>query len=291
MARKRLKSCSDSSLPMLTRKACTRHDNAFCRSRSPARIQISLVRRISSMLRTQRTDASASRALNKQEVNQSMKIGILGTGMVGNALGTKLVQGGHLVTMGSRTANNETAQKWAARLGDRASTATFGDAATFGEIVFNCTGGAHSMEALGTVDRESLRGKILIDVSNPLQQAEDGSTIMSFCNTDSLGERIQKAFPNTRVVKALNTVNCEVMVDPSLVPGDHNLFICGNDAAAKEEVIRLLASWFNWKPENIVDLGDITGARGMEMLMPFWLRLFQGVIGHPHFNYQIVRGL
>ena len=219
-----------------------------------------------------------------------MNIGILGTGMVGNALGTKLVQGGHLVTMGSRTANNETARKWAAPLGDRARTATFGDAAAFGEIVINCTGGVHSMEALSTVDAESLRGKILIDVSNPLEQAEDGSMIMSFCNTDSLGERIQKTFPNTRVVKALNTVNCEVMVNPSLVPGDHNLFICGNDAAAKEEVINLLASWFSWKPENIVDLGDITGARGTEMLMPFWLRLFQGVIGHPHFNYQIVRG-
>jgi len=220
-----------------------------------------------------------------------MKIGILGTGMVGNALGTKLVQGGNLVTMGSRSAKNESAQKWAAPLGDRARTATFSDAAAFGEIVINCTGGAHSMEALGTIDAESLLGKILIDVSNPLQQAEDGSMIMSFCNTDSLGERIQKAFPNTRVVKALNTVNCEVMVNPSLVPGDHNLFICGNDAAAKEEVISLLASWFSWKPENIVDLGDITGARGMEMLMPFWLRLFQGVIRHPHFNYQIVRGL
>jgi predicted dinucleotide-binding enzyme len=175
-------------------------------------------------------------------------------------------------------------------LGDRARTATFGDAAAFGEIVINCTGGAHSMEALGTVDAESLRGKILIDVSNPLQQAEDGSMIMSFCNTDSLGERIQKAFPNTRVVKALNTVNCEVMVNPSLVPGDHNLFICGNDAAAKKEVINLLANWFSWNPENIVDLGDITGARGMEMLMPFWLRLFQSVFGHPYFNYQIVRG-
>ena len=146
------------------------------------------------------------------------------------------------------------------------------------------------MEALGTVDSESLRGKILIDASNPLQQAEDGSMIMSFCNTDSLGERIQKAFPNTRVVKTLNTVNCEVMVNPSLVPGDHNLFICGNDDAAKKDVINLLANWFGWKPENIVDLGDITGARGMEMLMPFWLRLFQGVIGHPHFNYEIVRG-
>jgi predicted dinucleotide-binding enzyme len=80
------------------------------------------------------------------------------------------------------------------------------------------------------------------------------------------------------------------MVDPSLVPGDHNLFICGNDASAKKEVTELLATWFGWKSGKIIDLGEISGARGMEMLMPFWLRLFQGVIGHPHFNYQIVRG-
>jgi predicted dinucleotide-binding enzyme len=219
-----------------------------------------------------------------------MKIGILGTGMVGNALGTKLVQIGNEVAMGSRKANNETAQKWAASLGARARPATFRDAAVFGEIVINCTGGAHSMEALETVGPEPLRGKILIDISNPLQQASDGSMVMAFCNTDSLGERIQKAFPLTRVVKALNTVNCEVMIEPSRVPGDHNLFIAGNDAMAKKEVINHLNAWFSWKPENIVDLGDITAARGTEMMMPLWMRLFQSVIGHPHFNYQIIRG-
>jgi predicted dinucleotide-binding enzyme len=219
-----------------------------------------------------------------------MKIGILGTGMVGNALGTKLVQIGNEVMMGSRKANNETAQKWAASLGERAKSATFRDAAVFGEIVINCTGGAHSMEALETVGPEPLRAKILIDISNPLQQASDGSMVMAFCNTDSLGERIQKAFPQTRVVKALNTVNCEVMIEPSRVPGDHNLFIAGNDAMAKKEVINHLNAWFGWKPENIVDLGDITAARGTEMMMALWMRLFQGVIGHPHFNYQIIRG-
>jgi hypothetical protein len=219
-----------------------------------------------------------------------MKIAVLGTGMVGNALGTKLVELGHEVTMGSRRANNEKALQWAKPLGARARSATFADATTFGEIVFNCTGGAHSMEALETVGPEPLRGKILIDVSNPLQQADDGSMIMAFCNTDSLGERIQKAFPSTRVVKGLNTVNCEVMVNPSLVPGDHNLFICGNDAPAKKEVIDHLSAWFGWKPENIIDLGDITAARGTEMMMPLWMRLFQGVIGHPHFNYHIIRG-
>jgi 8-hydroxy-5-deazaflavin:NADPH oxidoreductase len=219
-----------------------------------------------------------------------MKIGILGTGMVGNALGTKLVQLGNEVTMGSRSASNESAQKWASGLGERARSATFRDAASFGEIVISCTGGAHSMEALQSVGADPLRGKILIDVSNPLQQAADGSMIMAFCNTESLGEKIQTAFPWTRVVKALNTVNCEVMVNPSLVPGDHNLFVCGNDAAAKKDVIKLLGDWFGWKAENVIDLGDIMTARGTEMMMPLWMRLFQSVIGHPHFNYQIIRG-
>ena len=137
--------------------------------------------------------------------------------------------------------------------------------------------------------REPLRNKILIDVST-LQQNKDGSMIMAFCNTDSLGEQIQKADPWTRVVKALNTVNYDIMVKPSRVPGDHNLFICGNHTAAKKEVTKYLSEWFGWKAENIIDVGDITAARGTEMMMPLWMRLFQGVIGHPHFNYHIVRG-
>ena len=219
-----------------------------------------------------------------------MKIGILGTGMVGNALGTRLVQKGHEVTMGSRTANNEAARKWASSLGERARTATFQDAAAFGELVISCTGGMHSMEALKSVGAGPLRGKILIDVSNPLQQGKDGSITLGFCNTDSLGERIQNAFPETRVVKALNTVNCDIMIEPSRVPGNHNLFICGNDAAAKKRVTQYLSDWFGWKPDNIIDVGDITAARGTEMMMPLWMRLFQGVIGHPHFNWQIVQG-
>ena len=219
-----------------------------------------------------------------------MKIAVLGTGMVGNALGTRLVQKGHEVTMGSRTANNEAARKWASSLGERARTATFQNAAAFGELVISCTGGMHSMEALKSVGAEPLRGKILIDVSNPLQQDKDGSIILGFCNTNSLGERIQNAFPETRVVKALNTVNCDIMIEPSRVPGNHSLFICGNDAAAKKRVTQYLSDWFGWKPDNIIDVGDITAARGTEMMMPLWMRLFQGVIGHPHFNWQIVQG-
>jgi len=171
-----------------------------------------------------------------------MKIAVLGTGMVGNALRTKLVQIGNEVAMCSRNTNNEKAAQWAKPLGARARTAAFADASRFGEIVFNCTGGAHSMEALEMVGAEPLRGKILIDVSNPLQVGEGGTMVLAFCNTDSLGERIQRAFPETRVVKALNTVNCEIMIAPSRVPGDHNLFICGNDASAKKEVVDHLNS-------------------------------------------------
>ncbi len=218
-----------------------------------------------------------------------MKIAVLGTGMVGNAIATKLVQVGHQVAMGSRSATNENATQWAQSLGANARSATFADAATFGEIIFNCTGGSHSLEALNFAGTAPLRGKILIDVANPLQSGEDGSITLSLCNSDSLGERIQEAFPETKVVKALNTVNCEVMVNPSRVPGDHNLFICGNDVAAKIQVIKYLSEWFGWKPENIIDLGDIVGARGMEMFLPLWLRLFQRVIGHPHFNVQVTR--
>jgi predicted dinucleotide-binding enzyme len=219
-----------------------------------------------------------------------MKIGILGTGMVGNALGTKLVQVGNEVTMGSRSAKNESAQNWADSLGERAHAATFRDAAVFGEIVISCTGGIHSMAALESVGADPIRGKILIDVSNPLQQNKDGSMILGICNTESLGERIQRAFPQTRVVKALNTVNCDIMIEPSRVPGDHNLFICGNDPDAKKQVTQYLSDWFGWKQQNIIDVGDITTARGTEMMMPLWMRLFQGVVGHPHFNYHIVRG-
>ena len=114
--------------------------------------------------------------------------------------------------------------------------------------------------------------------------------ILGFCSTDSFGERIQRAFPQTRVVKALNAVNCDIMIDPSRFPGDHNLFICGNDANAKNEVAKYLSDWFGWKIDNIIDVGDITAASGTEMMIPLWLRLFQGVIGHPHLNWQIVRG-
>jgi 8-hydroxy-5-deazaflavin:NADPH oxidoreductase len=218
-----------------------------------------------------------------------MNIAILGTGMVGAALGTKLVQGGQNVMMGSRSANSEGAQKWLQSAGGNAQTGTFAQAAAFGGIVLDCTNGANSLDALRLAGADNLRNKILIQVGNPLDFSTGAPPSLTVCNTTSLGEQTQREFPETRVVKALNTINCEVMINPARVPGDHALLICGNDAQAKREVTDRLGEWFGWKPSNIVDLGDITGARGTEMYLPLWLRLW-GVLGSPVFNIQIVRG-
>lgn len=216
-----------------------------------------------------------------------MKIAILGTGMVGNALGTKLVQIGHQIMMGSRTANSEPAQKWQQSVGGKAKIGTFADAAAFGEIVIDCTSGANSITALRQAGAANLAGKILIQVGNPLDFSQGMPPTLTVCNTDSQGEQTQREFPAARVVKALNTVNCEIMIAPDRIPGDHHLFICGNDAAARADVTKYLSEWFGWKPANIIDLGDITNSRGTEMFLALWIRLF-GKFGSPHFNISVV---
>src|SRR4029453_11417286 len=177
-----------------------------------------------------------------------MKIAVLGTGMVGNAIATKLVQLGHQIMMGSRTSNRDAGQEWLRSVGGKAQIGTFAEAATFGKIVFDCTNGANSIAALRQAGAANLRGKILIQVGNPLDASKGMPPTLTVCNTASLGEQVQREFPNVRGVKALNTVNCEIMIAPSRVPGDHELFICGNDAAAKREVINCLCEWFGWKP-------------------------------------------
>ena len=215
-----------------------------------------------------------------------MKIGILGTGMVGKAIGTKLVQLGHSVKMGSRTSNNEKAAEWVKGSGANASQGTFADAAAFGELVFNCTSGMSSLDALKLAGANNLSGKVLIDISNPLDFSKGMPPTLSVSNNDSLGEQIQRTFPGVNVVKTLNTMNCNIMVNPSLVPGNHDVFVCGNDAGAKSKVTEILKNWFGWK--SVIDLGDITSARGVEMMMPLWIRLM-GALQTPNFNYKIVR--
>jgi predicted dinucleotide-binding enzyme len=214
-------------------------------------------------------------------------MGVLGTGMVGQALATKLVELGHEVTMGSRQAGNERAVAWAAGAGDLASQGSFADAAAFGELLFHCTAGMHSLAALGEAGVGNLGGKVLVDIANPLDFSGGFPPTLAVCNTDSLGEQIQSTFPDTRVVKALNTMNCQVMVDPGLVAGEHVVFVCGEDEDAKRQVGELLES-FGWTPDRIVDLGGIRAARGLEMYLPLWLSLM-GATGGPNFNIAVLR--
>lgn len=215
-----------------------------------------------------------------------MKIGILGTGMVGAAIGDKLVALGHDVKMGSRTAGNEKAVAWAKKAGGRASEGTFADAAAFGELVFNCTSGAGALDALGAAGAGNLAGKILLDISNPLDFSKGMPPTLFAGNTDSLGEKIQAAFPQTKVVKTLNTMNANLMVDASRVPGEHDVFVSGNDREAKGRVTEILRGWFGWK--NVIDLGDITTARGTESFLPLWIRLW-GALGSAEFNIHVVK--
>jgi len=216
-----------------------------------------------------------------------MKIGVLGTGIVGQTIGSKLSTLGHEVRMGARQANNEKAVTWTKSAGARASQGTFADAAGLGEVVFNCTSGTAALDVLNAAGQEALRGKILVDVSNPLDFSKGFPPSLFTGNTDSLGEQIQRAFPATKVVKALNTVNAMVMVDPARVGrGEHDIFMCGNDAEAKARVGEILRGWFGWK--NVVDLGDISAARAVESYLPLWLRLM-GALGTADFNVHIVR--
>jgi predicted dinucleotide-binding enzyme len=204
---------------------------------------------------------------------KAVKVGVLGTGMVGQTIAGKLRALGHEVQIGSRRAGDD--------------KVSFADAAAFGEIVVNATAGTASLDALAAAGAPALEGKVLIDVANPLVFGS-GLPTLSVCNDDSLGEQIQRAYPQARVVKALNTVNAGVMVAPGDLPEGHNIFICGNDAAAKRAVAELLES-FGWGAGVIVDLGDITAARGTEMYLPLWLRLMQAT-GTPQFNIRLVHG-
>lgn len=211
-----------------------------------------------------------------------MRIGVLGTGVVGQTMGARLVALGHDVMMGARSADNEKAVAFRERTGGR--TGSFAEAAAHAELVVHATRGDSAIEVLTAASAKNLAGKILIDISNPLDFSKGFPPSLSVSNTDSLGEIIQRTFPAAHVVKTLNTVTASVMVEPGRVPGRHTVFVSGNDKPAKGKVMDLLRS-FGW--QSIVDLGDITTARGTEQMLPLWVRLYS-VLGTGEFNFAVM---
>jgi predicted dinucleotide-binding enzyme len=225
-----------------------------------------------------------------------VKIAVLGTGMVGRAIAARLDELGHTVTIGTRNTDatssrtepdgmgNAPYSTWAAEH-PGVGLATFADAAADAEVVVNATSGAASLEVLDLAGAANLAGKVLLDIANPLDFSAGMPPTLFVKDTDSLGEQIQRAFPDTRVVKALNTLNADLMVHPDTLSEGSSVFVSGDDADAKATVTLLLKEFGH---TDVIDLGDITTARGTEMLLPVWLRLW-GALGTPAFNFKIVR--
>jgi predicted dinucleotide-binding enzyme len=229
-----------------------------------------------------------------------MNIAVLGTGSVGQTLSAKLLQLGHQVVMGTRNvseAQTRTAKdgygnpgvgEWL-KSNAGIKLATFKEAIAFGQLIINATQGGNSIAACKAADAGDLDGKIILDVANPLDFSKGMPPVLipELCNTTSLGEEIQKAFPQSYVVKTLNTMWCGLMVNPAMIgSGDHHNFLCGNNPEAKLEVRKLL-NQFGWKDENLLDLGDITSARGTELILPIWLRIMS-VKHNGAFNFKVV---
>lgn len=243
------------------------------------------------------TQTHKNHASNRAPERISLRVGVLGTGAVGRAIAGKLLDLGHEVVIGTRDVRKTMAHSEPDFMGnppfsvwhkahDQARLATFSEAATHGELIVNATSGAASIDALKSAGEKNLGGKILIDIANPLDFSKGMPPTLAVCNTDSLGEKLQRTFPKAKVVKTLNTMNNMLMVDPKLLAnGDHDVFVSGDDPEAKRKVTELLRS-FGWR--NIIDLGDITTSRGAEMVLPIWVRLM-GAIQTPMFNFKIVR--
>lgn len=215
-----------------------------------------------------------------------MRYGILGTGDVAHAIATKLIGLGHEVMMGARSVTNEKALSWAKSNGERAFNGTFADVARFGERVFNCVQGIHSLEALNAARKENLNGKLLIDLANPYIY-KDGHVAFDsrWSGTTSLGEETQNLLPDTKVVKTLNYLCNHLMVCPDCLPAPITGFYCGNDTDAKAEVAALLKD-FGWT--DTLDLGDISMSRYTEMLGAFWVAALNAT-GNMDWGFKLVR--
>ena len=229
-----------------------------------------------------------------------MKIAVLGTGVVGQTLAGRLSGLGYDVMIGTRNVEDTQSRtsgdayggppfsKWH-ESNNQVKLGTFAEVSEFGEMLINATQGINSINVLDMAGEANLKGKVLIDVSNPLDFSKGMPPVLlpGLCNVNSLGEEIQKTFPGAKVVKALNTMWCGLMVNPAMIAGgDHNVMICGNDPEAKAKVTGLLKQ-FGWSTGSIIDLGDITASRGTEMILPLWLRVM-GTVGNGAFNFKVV---
>jgi predicted dinucleotide-binding enzyme len=220
-----------------------------------------------------------------------MNIGILGSGVVGQALAGALIKQGHYVQMGSRTSKNEKTVAWAKEAGEYASAGSFNEAALFGDLIIICLNGEYTLEAVRSIDAENVRNKIVIDLTNPLDFSSGmpPSILEGLGNTTSLGEQVQEALPGAFVVKTLNTINYKLMIDARLVNnGDHNLFLCGNYPDSKNKVMHFLVDNFHWKASSLIDLGGMEAARAVEAIVPFWVLVYRK-LDTPMFNFKIVQ--
>lgn len=212
-----------------------------------------------------------------------MRIAVLGTGTVGQTLAGGLDAAGHDVAIGTRDPAATLARTEPDRLGappmaqwledhPGVELLAFREVGAHGEVVVNATSGSASLAALAAVGDADLDGKVLLDAANPLDFSQGYPPTLTVANTDSLAEQVQRAHPGARVVKSLNTINAALMVSPDRVPGDHTMFVAGEDDDAKATVVGLLGD-LGWPAGRILDLGGIRSARGMEMYLPLWLAL------------------
>lgn len=225
-----------------------------------------------------------------------MNIAVLGTGMVGQAVAGRLHQLGHSVVVGTRDPQTTLARTQPDQMGNPSFSvwlgshpgvvlATFADAAAGAELVVNASSGAATLDVLRLAGAENLAGKVLLDIANPLDFSAGFPPTLFVKDTDSLGEQVQRAFPEVKVVKTLNTLTASLMIEPKTLGESTTVFVSGDDAVAKAAVVSLLESFGH---DDVIDLGGIETARGTEMLLPVWLRLM-GALGTGSFNFKVVR--
>ncbi len=212
------------------------------------------------------------------------RVGIIGSGSVGQALGRGFARTGHEVMLGSRTPDSEKLRTWLIAAGEGSSTGTFAGAAAFGEVLVIATLGSVVLDAIELAGPSHFGGKLLIDTTVPLDFSKGMPPSLFLGLTDSLGETVQRKLPSAKVVKCFNTVPNEQMYNPTFK--DVEMLICGNDAVAKDQVTNILRE-FGWR--GAIDVGGIDGARWLEALVPLWVRTCRA-IGSRNVVFKALRG-